>query len=106
MKRRTFCTILAGTVVGSAGCTSRSALSETSLATLLDLTPAEAAWLDVLSNNEREELRERLADAALRASPRTVQLLLKVLDRRDRLFAYVGYPPSVATGLCDGLLEE
>jgi hypothetical protein len=32
--------------------------------------------------------------------------VLKVLGRRERLFAYVGYPELPPVGICDGLIRE
>jgi hypothetical protein len=73
---------------------------------MLGLTGAEAAWLDVLSADEQRELHEALTAPEGRASRRTVDLIMKVLTRRERLFAYVGYPEVQRVGICDGLIRE
>jgi len=40
-------------------------------------------------------------------SKQTIDLLMKVLGRRERLFPYVGYPPLPnRVTACDGLLRE
>ena len=76
------------------------------LARLLGLTAAQAAWLDTLSPAEQQELRDALLWPSDKAERQTVALLMKVFGRRDRLFAYVGYPELPRIGACDGLLRE
>jgi hypothetical protein len=73
---------------------------------LLGLRPDEAAWLGVLGENEQIALRDALAKSGS-PSAHTIELLMKVLGRRERLFPYVGYPPLPNhLTACDGLLRE
>jgi hypothetical protein len=73
---------------------------------LLGLTGAEESWLDALSADEQRELHDGIKTPGRRASRRTVELVMKVLGRRERLFAYVGYPELQPVGVCDGLIRE
>ena len=107
--RRTFC---AGVVTAAltAGQACSSAPDEgvpEGLARLLGLrTPGERAWLQALSGAEQGELYEALRTPGERPIRRTVDLVLKVISRRERLFAYVGYPELQRVGICDGLVRE
>jgi hypothetical protein len=106
--RRAFCAALAAALVG--GCSKAptpTADPHADLIGLLGLQPVERAWLDSLSAAEQRTLRDELMSAPGTPSRRSVDLLMKVLGRRERLFAYVDYPPR-ANGLtaCDGLIRE
>jgi hypothetical protein len=77
------------------------------LARLLGLqTPNERRWLDALTEPEQGELHAALLAPDQQPSRRTVDLVLKVMGRRERLFAYVGYPELQRVGICDGLIRE
>ena len=108
VNRRTFCAgIVSAALAGGQACSrapDESVLD--GLARLLGLqTPRERAWLATLSGAEQGELYD-----ALRASgpptSRTIDLVLKVIGRRERLFAYIGYPELQRAGICDGLIRE
>jgi hypothetical protein len=105
--RRSFCLTVAASL-GTAGACSRGRTEEprAGLIRLLGLTGSEAAWLNVLSSDEQRDLHEAINAPRGHASPRTVDLVMKVLSRRERLFAYVGYPELQRTGVCDGLIRE
>jgi hypothetical protein len=105
--RRSFCLTIAGSL-GAAGACSPARVEEPrpGLVRLLGLAGPEEAWLDALSPNEQRELHEAFTAPGGRASPRTVDLVMKVLSRRERLFAYVGYPELQRVGMCDGLIRE
>jgi hypothetical protein len=105
--RRSFCLTLAASL-GTAGACSPSRIEEPrpGLVRLLGLTGAEETWLDALSAAEQRELHDALTAPGRRASRRTVGLVMKVLGRRERLFAYVGYPELQRVGVCDGLIRE
>jgi hypothetical protein len=106
--RRSFCLALATAPLTAAGACSTTPPvdTRTALAQLLTLTtPGEVKWLDVLSPDEQRELQTLLTSAE-RASRRSINLVMKVIGRRERLFAYVGYPPLERLGACDGLIRE
>jgi hypothetical protein len=106
--RRTFCVgvVTAALTTGQACSGSPAEDVRSALARLLGLqTPAERAWLDALAEPEQRELRDGLR-ASGPPSKRTIGLVLKVISRRERLFAYVGYPELQRVGICDGLIRE
>ena len=102
--RRQLLLLVAGAALA---CVPREAPQALDLATLLGLDADQRHWLDALTEPERVELAAALAaGAAAASSPRTVALLLKVVGRRSRLFAYVGYPEmDDEPDLCDGLVK-
>jgi hypothetical protein len=105
--RRSFCLTIAASLGTGAACSpTRVEEPRPGLVRLLGLTGAEEAWLDVLSADEQRELHDAINAPGGRASRRTVDLVMKVLSRRERLFAYVGYPELQRVGLCDGLIRE
>lgn len=108
MNRRLFCRILSSTLVAGAACTRHVAESaQEGLVRLLGLAPSEHDWLQSLSAAEQQELYSALTSSQERGSARTIDLLMKVVGRRERLFAYVGYPPLPnRLSACDGLLRE
>jgi hypothetical protein len=108
VNRRTFCAgIATAALAGGQACSSVPDESVADgLARLLGLyTTRERAWLQTLSGAEQGELYD-----ALRASGpptrRTIDLVLRVISRRERLFAYIGYPELPRAGICDGLIRE
>lgn len=108
MDRRSFCQIVTSSLIAGAGCTRRPAESpRDGLARILGLSPAERDWLQSLSSAEQQELYAMLTSSDDRRAPHTIELLMKVIGRRERLFAYVGYPPLPnRLSACDGLLRE
>ena len=108
MDRRSFCQIVTGSLIAATGCTRRPAESASDgLVRILGLGPAEREWLQALSAAEQQELHATLTSSGDRRTPRTIELLMKVIGRRERLFAYVGYPPLPnRLSACDGLLRE
>jgi hypothetical protein len=79
--------------------------TEDQLADVLGLTADEVRWLGDLKPPQQVTLLQALR--AGRADPDTVALLYRVLGRRERLFAYVGYPPLLNRLVaCDGLIRE
>jgi hypothetical protein len=108
MDRRAFCSLVAASIVGAGqGCGRRPGEApEAGLVRLLNLQPAETPWLDALSPRDRQALYDALT-AGKPISEHGVDLLMKVLGRRERLFAYVGYPPATnSLSACNGLLRE
>jgi hypothetical protein len=109
MDRRSFCHLLAAALVGTEACRPappREA-SRSGLVRILGLREPERAWIDSLSAGEQDELYAALTAASDEApSRRTVDLLMKVVGRRERLFAYIGYPELPRVGMCDGLIRE
>jgi len=76
------------------------------LAEVLSLRPAEVPWLDALTAPQQNALLAGLRTPG-RPSREVVDLLYRVLGRRERLFAYVGYPPLPnRLTACDGLIRE
>jgi hypothetical protein len=108
MNRRIFCRIVTGSLVAGAACTRPPAESANAgLIRILGLGAAEREWLQSLSAAEQQELYAALTSPDERRSARTIDLLMKVMGRRERLFAYVGYPPLPnRLSACDGLLRE
>jgi hypothetical protein len=75
------------------------------LADLLGLKGDEVRWLGDLKPPQQATLLQALR--AGRPASDTVALLYRVLGRRERLFAYVGYPPLPNRLVaCDGLIRE
>jgi len=104
--RRGFCALLAGGLVAGAGCSEPADPTATTLPRLLGLTPSEANWIAALTDREQQQLRDALVRRGA-PQPQTIDLLMKVLGRRERLFPYVGYPPLPNhLSACDGLLRE
>jgi hypothetical protein len=105
--RRSFCLTIAASL-GTAGACSPARVEEPrpGLVRLLGLAGPEQAWLDALSADEQRELHEALTAPGERASRRTVDLVMKVVSRRERLFAFVGYPELQGVGVCNGLIRE
>ena len=109
MNRRLFCRslgiALATLGVGAAAADAAEPTLDR-LARVLGLEGAEVAWLNDLSPRERNALLTALTSRA-RPSRATVDLLYRVLGRRERLFQYVGYPPLPnRLTACDGLIRE
>ncbi len=76
------------------------------LADLLSLRGDEVKWLDSLTAPQQAALLSGLRTSG-RPSRQVVDLLHRVLGRRERLFAYVGYPPLPnRLTACDGLIRE
>ena len=111
MKRRTdrrafLRSALALSGVTLAGCGRPRAKGD--LFALLGLQPDQRAWLNGLTADQQRELLVALSPGASRQMlARAEQLLTKVIGPRDRLFAFVGYPPTARQRtVCDGLLQE
>jgi hypothetical protein len=109
MNRRLFCRSL-GIVLATLGVATGAADAAPPtlerLAQVLGLEGAEVAWLNDLSDRERSALLAALTSRT-RPSRATVDLLYRVLGRRERLFQYVGYPPLPnRLTACDGLIRE
>lgn len=109
MNRRVFCQSLGATLATlSAGARPADAAQtpRDRLASVLGLAGAEVAWLTDLSAAEQGALLSALTSTA-RPSRRTIDLLYRVIGRRERLFQYVGYPPLPNRLIaCDGLIRE
>ena len=109
MNRRLFCRSLAialATLGVGAGAADAEQPTLDRLARVLGLEGAEVAWLNDLSPRERSALLAALTSRT-RPSRATVDLLYRVLGRRERLFQYVGYPPLPnRLTACDGLIRE
>ena len=106
LKRREFCAALAMSAAAPSCTRQPEEPARATLARLLGLTAAQAAWLDALSAAQQQELRDALLSPPAKTDRHTVALLMKVFGPRDRLFAYVGYPELPRIGACDGLLRE
>jgi hypothetical protein len=87
---------------------SSQAAAPATLAALLGLRTSESPWLSVLTQAERHELRQALASADDGpVAPRTIELLGKLISRRSRLYAFLGYPQAAdVRSVCDGLVRE
>lgn len=108
MNRRVFWRIVTGSLAAGAACSKLPAENATvGLTRILGLGAAEHDWLQSLSAAEQQELYAALISPEQRGSARAIDLLIKVMGRRERLFAYVGYPPLPnRLSACDGLLRE
>lgn len=109
MNRRLFCRSL-GIALATLGTGVRpgAAVEPLSqrLATVLGLQGTEVAWLNDLSAAGRAALLTALTSGT-KPSRATIDLLYRVLGRRERLFQYVGYPPLPnRLTACDGLIRE
>jgi hypothetical protein len=109
--RRAFCMALAASIAGTIACSPPdhrpTGSARERLIRVLGLEGPEVEWLSSLSDKEHQELIAGLESPAAGSANRTTALLMKLLGRRDRLFAYVGYPqlPDQLQG-CDGLIRE
>jgi hypothetical protein len=103
--RRSFCLTVAGTLAAACS-TAPAETPRQGLGRLLGLKGSEESWLDALSSDEQRDLHEALRHSSQQTSRRTIDLVMKVLGRRERLFAYVGYPELPRVGVCDGLIRE
>ncbi len=109
MNRRSFCRSL-GLTVATLGAGARPAhAAETPrehLARVVGLQGAEVAWLDDLSAAQQRDLLSGLTSPGV-PSRNAIDLLYRVIGRRERLFQYVGYPPLPnRLTACDGLIRE
>lgn len=109
MNRRMFCQSLGvalATLSAGAGPVDAALPPHDRLARLLGLKDTEIAWLNDLSAVEQRALLASLTSSA-RPSPKAIDLLYKVIGRRERLFQYVGYRPLPnRLTACDGLIRE
>lgn len=104
--RRTFCTMLGGSLAAASACRGPQETTTEALTRLLGLAPEEVVWLGALSEKQQQQLRGAL-DRRGTPSSQTVDLVMMVVGRRERLFPYVGYPPMPnRLSACDGLLRE
>jgi hypothetical protein len=77
------------------------------LATLLGLSTGERSWIEAMTPEDRAHLLGTLSTGTASDDRRSRQLLFRLIEPRDRLFAYVGYPPvNRRRSVCDGLLRE
>ena len=108
MDRRGFCQSLALTLA-TLGTSARPADAQTPrdrLAGVLGLKAGEIAWLNDLTALEQRALLSSLT-AGAKPSPKAIDLLYRVIGRRERLFQYVGYRPLPnRLTACDGLIRE
>jgi len=109
MNRRMFCQSLGvalATLGAGAGSADAAVPLRDRLVRVLGLKDAEMAWLDDLSAIEQRALLDSLTSGA-RPSRTAIDLLYRVIGRRERLFRYVGYRPLPnRLTACDGLIRE
>ena len=109
MDRRGFCQSLAltlATLGASARPTDAAQTPRDRLAGVLGLEAGEIAWLNDLTALEQRALLSSLT-AGAKPSPKAIDLLYRVIGRRERLFQYVGYRPLPnRLTACDGLIRE
>lgn len=109
MDRRAFCQSVAAAVatLGTAAPSAQEAETpRQALARILGLAGEEIAWLDDLSAAQRRALLTGLSTPTVPARG-TIDLLYRVIGRRERLFQYVGYRPLPnRLTACDGLIRE
>lgn len=78
---------------------------EDQLLTRLGLSAAERPWVAALGADDQQHLLAALKSGD--GDRRARELLFRLLEPRDRLFSYVGYPAvSRRRSVCDGLLRE
>ena len=107
VNRRTFCTgIVTAALTGGQACSRAPEESvPDGLARLLGLhTTGERAWLETLSGAEQRELHDALR-ASGQPTRRTVDLVLKVISRRERLFARRAEPEQPGQPVRDALFR-
>ena len=110
LDRRTLLKLLGGSALSLdllTGCSTTEPLP-TSLTELLGLEGNEREWIADLTSSEQEELLEGLFVLDNKpVSERTIELGLKVLSSRSRLFAFIQYPEVAdERSVCDGLIRE
>jgi hypothetical protein len=107
LTRRAFLELTAAASTAAiVGCRT-AATPEEQLAAALGLTADEQSWIAELTPEDRQHLLAALSSGAAGKDPRALNILFGLLRRRDRLFAFVGYPPVAARrSVCDGLLRE
>lgn len=109
MNRRALFRLVGGTALAAvSGMLRRPEAGTDALARALGLAPGEEAWLDDLTPGEQRELALYLSgEAGGPSSPRAVDLAVRVIGRRSRLFAFVRYPVlGDERVVCDGLIRE
>jgi hypothetical protein len=107
LNRREFVLAVAASAASAHACSRQpDEPARATLVRLLGLGEKQARWVDSLSPAQQEELRTLLLEPDPQARRQTIELLMKVIGRRDRLFAYVGYPALPQLGACDGLIRE
>jgi hypothetical protein len=107
LNRREFVLAVAAAAASAQGCSSQpDEPARATLVRLLGLRENQARWVDALSPAQQDELRTLLLEPKPQARRQTIELLMKVIGRRERLFAYVGYPALPQLGACDGLIRE
>jgi hypothetical protein len=106
LNRRALLRLLGGcTAAGLAGCAAEESPRD-GIVRLLDLSGDERQWVDTLSDSEQRELHALLSGSDP-AGPRAVRLIQKMIGRRSRLFAFVGYPQVPdRRNLCNGVIRE
>ena len=107
LNRREFWAVLALSAAAAQACSHEpDEPARATLVRILGLKQEHAAWVDSLSPTEQSALRDALVSPAAAPDRDTVDLLMKVFSRRERLFAYIGYPELPQIGACDGLIRE
>ena len=104
--RRTFLRLTAAlpVSVSAASCAKRAPTDER-IVELLGLGPQDRSWVAALAAEDREHLVTALESRS--RDRRAGDMIFRLVEPRDRLFAYVEYPAvSRRRSVCDGLLRE
>jgi hypothetical protein len=107
LTRRSFLIATALPAAASVSSCRRAGPPEQELAALLGLSAEERSWLAAMTPDDQAHLLAALSAGAADSDRRSRDLLFGLVQPRDRLFAYVGYPPvNRRRSVCDGLLRE
>ncbi len=107
--RRTLLKLLAACLpaAGLSATPAVAAAARDELGRALGLRADEVAWLHELSAHDQRQLLAALTAPGDAVAPETLRLIDRLLGRRSRAFAYVGYPPVAdVRSVCDGLIRE
>ncbi len=105
-RRRFIALMTAAAGAALSGCQTTPPTKEDLLA-LLDLQDSEREWVSGLSQEQVTALCEGLTAGEGAERARAIELAVKMLEPRERLVAYVGYPTRVKiTNVCDALYRE
>jgi hypothetical protein len=105
--RRSFLWFAAALPAAASVSSCRHRNPEEELVDFLGLTAEERGWVSHLSAGDQRYLLKALSAGTAANDRRARDLLFRLIQPRDRLFAYVGYPDvNARRSVCDGLLRE
>ena len=107
LTRRSFLLATALPAAASLSSCRQAGTPEEELTARLGLSADERSWIAALTPDDRAHLLATLSAGTADSDRRSRELLFGLVQPRDRLYAYVGYPPvNRRRSGCDGLLRE